>query len=338
MKKIFTLLSFSLVLSLSAQDITEGLVIHYPLDGNFIEAISGEEAVNNGNLTFEDGQEGSQAVRFTDQDAYFITTRGALQVGLEAEGGTAGTFAMFVNHRSEPLDTDRQNYIAQKNGCGDDDNNRGRVVLYRQNPNNASDPDSIISFIGGQPLRTGYKLDMADTWIHLAFTIDPEIQEWAFYVDGVEVMRESSGGTPENSCGEFVIGHHLTFTNDGQTFDGLMDEVRFYDRVLSTEEIGLLANQFTTATKEILVSDAVTLSPNPVATNQPINLTIDNTVFTSGSPITVSIMDATGNSVVQRQFDTVGENVTIDHDLQPGLYTLGLTDGEKRAIVKVVVQ
>ncbi|GJM31255.1 MAG: hypothetical protein DHS20C18_02560 [Saprospiraceae bacterium] len=338
MKNLFTLFAFLLASSLIAQDLEAGLVIHYPFEGNLTDVISGETAENFGNLTFEDGQTGSQAVRFTEQGAYFVTEREKLQIGLELDGGTAGTFSFFVNHRAEPLETDRQNYIAQKNGCGPEDNNRGRVDLYRQNPNNATDPDSIISFLGGTPLRTGYKLDMSDTWIHLTFTIDPETQEWAFFVDGVEVKREISGQTPENSCGEFVIGHHLTFTTETQTFDGLMDDLRFYNRVLTQEEITMLTNQFTTSTKEVIVANAIKLTPNPVSSGQPINLAIDNSVFRPSSSLILNVTDAIGRKVLERQYDSVTDQLTLNHRLISGLYTITLTDGERLATLKLVIQ
>lgn len=339
MKRIFTLFACFIAVSLTAQDLEDGLVMHYPFEGNLTDVISGTTAENFGGLTFGDGKSSGEAVRFFNQDAYFVTPREVLQVGPEADGGSAGTYSMFVNHRAAPLDTDRQNYIAQKNGCGPDDDNRGRVVLYRQNPNNATDPDSLISFIGGAPLRTNYKLDMADTWIHLTLTIDPEIREWAFFVDGVETRRDTLSGTrqAENSCGEYVIGHHLTFTNEDQTFDGLMDDLRFYNRVLTQEEITLLANQDPNSTSEVIVANAIKLSPNPVASNQPINLKIDNSVFRSGAPVVLNVIDASGRKVLERQYDGVTDQITLDHSLTSGLFRVTLSDGERLTAMKLVV-
>ncbi|CAH0999107.1 hypothetical protein LEM8419_00403 [Neolewinella maritima] len=340
MKSIFTLFAFLLLGGLAAQDLEEGLVMHYPLDGNLTDTISGETAENNGNLTFEAGLLG-QAVRYFNQDAYFVTPAGKLQVGPEADGGTAGTFALFVNHRAAPLETDRQNYIAQKNGCGPEDNNRGRVVLYRQNPNNESDPDSLISFISGRPLRTNYKLDSAETWIHLALTVDPEMREWAFYVDGQETARDTFTGTTqaENSCGEFVIGHHLTFENETQTFDGLMDDLRFYNRVLTQEEIDLLANQGgNTSTRPAIVANSFALAPNPVTTGEAINLTIDRSVFAPGTSLQVNITDLSGRTVLTRMYDRAAQRLSIDHALQAGVYVVTLTDGQRMAAERLVVR
>ena len=339
MKQLYTLCAFLLLGSLAAQDLEEGLVIHYPLNGNLTDTISGETAENNGNLTFEEGRLG-MAVRYFNQDAYFVTPAGKLQVGPAADGGTAGTFAMFVNHRAAPLETDRQNYIAQKNGCGPDDNNRGRVVLYRQNPDNETDPDSLISFVTGRPLRTGYKLDQADTWIHLALTIDPEIRTWIFYVDGTEISRDTFIGETqaENSCGEFVIGHHLTFDNEEQTFDGLMDDLRFYNRALTADEVMLLAMQGTTGTREALAANAIGLSPNPVSAEDIVRVSLDPTVFRPGSSVRLSISDATGRQVYQRQYDGIGEQLNLQPALRAGMYTVSLSNGERLATQRLLVR
>ncbi|WP_235299392.1 LamG-like jellyroll fold domain-containing protein [Portibacter marinus] len=338
MRKILPFLALLIFTGLYAQDLEEGLVMHYPLDGNLTDTISGITAENNGNLTFEEGIKGG-AVRYFNQDAYFVTPEGKLQVGPAADGGTAGTFALYVNHRAAPLETDRQNYLAQKNGCGPEDNNRGRVVLYRQNPNNESDPDSIISFLTGRPLRTNYKLDEADTWIHLCLTVDPEIREWAFFVNGQETRRDTFTGDTqvENSCGEFVVGHHLTFTNENQTFDGLMDDLRFYNRVLSQEEIDMLVVG-SSSVKNELVDRSIKFAPNPASTHQPIEITLDPSEFQSGDGLEISIMNANGQRVLNRRFDSFRSKLTLDHDLSAGFYSVTISDGQNSSINKLIIQ
>ncbi|WP_020570915.1 LamG-like jellyroll fold domain-containing protein [Neolewinella persica] len=342
MKSLFTLFSLALLcsFSLGAQDLQAGLVMHYPLDGNLTDTISGITADNNGNLTFADGLAGGKAVRFFTEEAYFLTPREKLQVGPEADGGTAGTFSMFVNHRDAPLMTDRQNYLAQKNGCGPEDNNRGRVVLYRQDPTGNSDPDSLISFFAGRPNRTGYKLDMADTWIHLTLTVDPEIREWAFYVNGAEFSRDTFPGTTnaENSCGEYVVGHHLTFTTGTQTFDGLMDDLRFYNRVLTDREIFLLSQQFPTATREVVVNDGARLFPNPVATGQDVQIDIDQSVFPVSAQLKVNVTDALGRVVLSREFDGHQGRIALGQNLKVGTYTVSLTDGVRLTSAALLVR
>jgi len=346
MKNFFSVLAVVLVSSfaLMAQDLQEGLVIHYPFEGNLTDTISGTTAENFGNLTFTEGRVGGQAVRFFTgtADPYFVTPSGALQVGPTADGGTAGTFSMFVNHRAgSPIENDRHNYIAQKNGCGPEDNNRGRVVLYRQGPTASPGPDSITSFVTGRRLLSDFKIDEdnAETWIHMTLTLDPDNNEWAFYADGTEISRDTfPGPQPENSCGEFVIGHHLTFTNDAQTFDGLMDDLRFYNRVLTDEEIVLLSQQFPVSVREEVVTGSLRVSPNPAATDQPISISLDRAVFRPGSTLQLRVADAAGRIVTERAFVATDDEVLLRHQLQAGVYTITMTDGAKLATTRLVVR
>ena len=344
MKKKFTFLAVLIVCSfipkniVTAQNLEEGLVIHYKFEDNLKDEISGElPTILNSNFTYFDGQNGSRAVRFIDPDAYFVTPRGKLQVGPAVDGGTPGTFCLFVNHFPESLETERHNYIAQKNGCGPEDNNRGRVVLYRQHPDNATDPDSIISFIGGRPLRTGFKLDVGDTWFHLALTIDPENNEFAFFVNGEEFSRDIMLADAENSCGEFVIGHHLTYGTTTQTFKGLMDDLRFYNRILSQEEISMIAKQFSASVDKVVANNTIKLYPNPVASNQPIELKIDRGVFNSKSSIELYIVDVNGRRILEQQYNTEKDHVRLNHNLVSGFYYVTLTDGERFMTRKLVV-
>ena len=181
------------------------------------------------------------------------------------------------------METERHNYIAQKNGCGLEDNNRGRVVLYRQGPEATPGPDSITSFVTGRRLLSDFKIDEdnAETWIHLALTLDPENREWAFFADGVEISRDTFTGMTqaENSCGEFVIGHHLTFDNENQTFDGFMDDLRFYNRVLSDGEIKMLAGVTTSVREETRYGGIKPCFPNPVGSDDEVAITLDRSIF-----------------------------------------------------------
>lgn len=340
MKNLTLLLCFCATAWLGAQDLSEGLVIHYPFEGDLTDAVSGETAENNGNLTFQDGRIGSQAVMFFNQDAYFVTPEGALQVGPSADGGTPGTFALWVNHRGATLDTERHNYIAQKNGCGPEDNNRGRVVMYRQGPNTTPGPDSLTSFISGRRLLSNFGITEGDTWIHLLLTVEPDTREWAFYVNGVENKRDTFPGSAqaENSCGEFVIGHHLTFTTESQTFDGLMDDLRFYNRVLTQEEINLLAERDPDAVREVVVDGAMRIAPNPLTSGQQVQLEVDRSVFPPSLPLEVRVHDLAGRQVLNRTYTTPAGRLFLEQQLTPGVYVVNLTDGGRVASTRLVVR
>ncbi len=85
--------------------------------------------------------------------------------------------------------------------------------------------------------------DLVDgEWHHVAAVLEddgsPDVSEVKLYVDG-RLDPVMPGGNPRaiqtSSGGEFRIAYDLN--NTGRTFDGLMDDVRIYDRALSTEEI-----------------------------------------------------------------------------------------------------
>jgi hypothetical protein len=105
--------------------------------------------------------------------------------------------------------------------------------------------------------------DLVDgEWHHVAAVLEddgsPDVSEVKLYVDG-ELDAIDPTGTPRaintSSGGEFRIGYDLN--NTGRTFDGMMDDVRIYDRALSADEIqGLIDNPGETVTQALAPSPA----------------------------------------------------------------------------------
>lgn len=71
-----------------------------------------------------------------------------------------------------------------------------------------------------------------DQWSHLAATFDGTT--WRLYVDGVFVS-DRDGAALVASALPLTIGANDPYTNEG--FEGLIDEVRIYDRALTEEEL-----------------------------------------------------------------------------------------------------
>ena len=72
----------------------------------------------------------------------------------------------------------------------------------------------------------------AGSWYHLAGTWDGS--RLAVYVDGVEEASNTQSGEPGNGNG-IRLGNNPDV--DGSHFNGVMDDVRFYDRELSPTEV-----------------------------------------------------------------------------------------------------
>ena len=80
-------------------------------------------------------------------------------------------------------------------------------------------------------------------WYHLAFTVGGGADLPTLYIDGVE--QDNDWPTANNVVhrliqGDVFIGHRASLSTGD--FDGVMDELAIWDRVLSEEEIGYLYN------------------------------------------------------------------------------------------------
>jgi len=71
-----------------------------------------------------------------------------------------------------------------------------------------------------------------NTWTHLAFTYDGATEK--LYVNGVLVTSRAQTGTISAANGVLHIGGDSVW---GEHFQGLIDEVRIYNRALSAAEI-----------------------------------------------------------------------------------------------------
>ncbi|MCA9216461.1 MAG: PEP-CTERM sorting domain-containing protein [Planctomycetales bacterium] len=126
---------------------------------------------------------------------------------------------------------DQQVYIAQKDGGG---LGRSNVLISAQRQPG--------SFIGG---NTTNAFDPAtsdflqpEQWYHFVVAANADEDELYFYVNGEpsELNPQFPGNNGiEPADGEWVIGSHK---NQGaQFFEGLLDEIAFYDKILSPERI-----------------------------------------------------------------------------------------------------
>jgi len=105
--------------------------------------------------------------------------------------------------------------------------------------------------------------DLVDgQWHHVAAVLEddgsPDVSEIKLYVDG-KLDPIDPTGTPRqmntSSGGEFRIAYDLN--NTGRTYDGMMDDVRIYDRALSADDIqALMDNPGGTVTQALAPSPA----------------------------------------------------------------------------------
>ena len=72
----------------------------------------------------------------------------------------------------------------------------------------------------------------ANTWYHIIYTTDTEANELKLYIDG-EFVKQTGAGAALELMDERRIGSE----HDGRWLNGMIDNVRIYDRVLTEEEV-----------------------------------------------------------------------------------------------------
>jgi fibronectin type 3 domain-containing protein len=117
-----------------------------------------------------------------------------------------------------------------------------RTVLIKEQPadlvyglyagTNTSVPDAVTFTNGAEQQAAGSAQLPLNAWSHLAATYDGATVR--LYVNGALVSSSSVSGSMPNSDGPLRIGGNAVW---GEYFDGLIDELRVYNRALSATEI-----------------------------------------------------------------------------------------------------
>lgn len=119
----------------------------------------------------------------------------------------------------------------------------------------------------------------------------------------------------------------------GEGFTGALDDIRFYDRALTTNEVGLLfaeASSCATAVDEV-EAFSVSVGPNPA--NDVISIRANDALPMNMRAI--ELADATGRLVLRATLRASGGEVDV-RDLPEGLYFLRIGVGEGTAVKKVI--
>ncbi len=93
----------------------------------------------------------------------------------------------------------------------------------------------------GYTLLSNYDTDHVDEWHHVVVTYDASENELIIYLDGVQV------GTPRirtylTSGSDFEIGHQTGLNATESYWYGAIDDVRLYNKVLTTTEVSAIYN------------------------------------------------------------------------------------------------
>lgn len=223
--------------------LTDGLIAYYPLNGSAIDEGPSEfpGTVNGANPTTNANGDANSAMSFDGVDDFIETTN---MIDENFENG--GSFSVWVNLGTTGLTT---RILANYNGAADGGNCLGRngfsltvtdVEGFRLT--HSSDGNDYRGRISEGGILT------PGTWHHIVSTWT-EVQNsesMALYLDGTRVDAENfqDGFTCSFQESEQAFNFGRTICGSGPCgfYNGAIDEVKFYDRALTEDEIKFLGN------------------------------------------------------------------------------------------------
>jgi hypothetical protein len=100
------------------------------------------------------------------------------------------------------------------------------------------EPSGNVSVAGRPETLLGNAAIAGGAWVHLATTYDGTTQR--VFVNGVEVSNAAATGAIDAGAGNLRIGGNDVWA--GEYYQGLIDEVRIYNRALTAAEINAIRN------------------------------------------------------------------------------------------------
>jgi hypothetical protein len=158
-------------------------------------------------------------------------------IAVKAFDVTTGSITLAAWIKPETFTQDDGRIVTKATGTSGNDhlwmlstvaNGPGFTLRFRLKTDDGQDTTTLIADNGAL---------VVDQWTHVAATWDGTTM--IIYKDGVEVARGPKTGTAvaTNPTLGVSIGNHLSGTTGNRALDGLIDDVRVYDKALSVEEL-----------------------------------------------------------------------------------------------------
>ena len=251
-KTILLLLSVLITFATNSQTVpTQGLVLYYPFNGNaFDSSGNGHDGIPAGaTLTADRFGESNRAYSFNGINS-IIRCGDILDSIFSAIPVAKFSVSGWANTRSYKTLTEDGGYMFGKNAGGSGPYQWGLghyqgLVLASA----FSDTNGLSNYIGVvNPMTT-------NQWFHYVYIFDgsqPETQRVKLYINGLATNTSlfwhfgTMGTTTVNTNQQFCIGATFSPKNPNALsnfYDGILDDIRIYSRVLADSEIQVLYHE-----------------------------------------------------------------------------------------------
>lgn len=218
-------------------DLNEGLVGYWPLNGNYYDASqNGNYGQSNGNVTFAEDRFGTPegACQFGGEDGDYIVVPDSPILNVRG----AITLAAWICPDVELNGTTSPIVLKYRSREGE------RAYWLYANISPATGPHFRVDLDAGVGMIGASELPTAGAWSFVVGTYDGTNAK--IYVNGILKASHSSSGQINVSDRPLTIGGVWEGINDDvlhfHGFDGKIDDVRIYNRALSSTEIISLMN------------------------------------------------------------------------------------------------
>lgn len=213
--------------------VTEGLVAYWNFDDT-IAATTGGSFFNltapSGAAVVEGGRFGG-AVSFDRAQEQYLATDGEVYTA-----GNDLTYSAW--YWLDPAIEGSDRYFIMETPNGD------HPISLGLRDDEGADLAQVYTYDAASNEKPNFTLDNGTSlggesgqWNHVAVTYDAQTGAMTAYLNGIEAGSLVNAGQLPSSPG-LIIGGHRSGT--GRNFDGLIDEVALWSRVLSPDEIGML--------------------------------------------------------------------------------------------------
>jgi gliding motility-associated-like protein len=235
---------------------TVGLVAHFAFDGDFTDATgdSANNAIASGVPEFGCGVEGDALALNGGNDFLRVAGGNTNNVNREFD---SENFTLSLYFKS--VGVNGTQYLVSKR---DTNCNNLQFFTVRYAPLTRS--VSVLLQQNNQQARIDHRINNGDCWQHIAIVRDDNSVKLFLNTEEVGEARTSSRVDIENN-GEFLIGSTECRTNGEIPFDGLIDEVRIYNRALRLSEVrGLYASpdRILTEDQRVFLGESVDVQVN----------------------------------------------------------------------------
>ena len=315
MKKILLLsIVFTSILGM-AQVPTNGLVGYWSF-GNNLNDLSGNgnDGTTNGCVFATDRFGNSNScVEFDGVDDIITVPHSA---SIDFDSYTESYTISFWFRTNNPIISGESSARFIEKWDGINSNNYSHNIIIYSNYIKTQIYDGSSS---SQTIAQGY---FTDKWYNLTLVNNVLTDSVSLYMDGVlkeSVVNNSTSST--NNQNDLLFGNTIGLI---RPYSGLMDDIRFYDRVLDQTEINEIVTETITTISNLSINNAIEIYPNPVI----------NTITINGDDIyKIEIIDINGKTVYQT--DIYKKNIDISNQVK-GVYFVKLTTKKGIEIKKIL--